>query len=140
MRRFYKLLSWDYETNRGLATDGTSWEGQPIVFDVYGEDLSPEYNGFLNLGEVFTAVESPARILYDIVIEQGPRSARPAQTFQHIPLDDNAVEALVNKSLTVDAQAGDGGFQLTPLMRLATLEEKVRRIERELIIRSDDHK
>ncbi len=73
-------------------------------------------------------------------MEQGPRSARAAQTVQHTPLDDNAVEQLVNKTLTVDAQAGDGGFQPTPMMRLETLEQRVLRIERELNIRVDDHK
>lgn len=74
MRRLYKLLSWDYETHRGYATDGTSYDFEPFKFTIMENDLEPEHNNHLLLDEIFSAEESPNHLLFDIIIEEGPRS------------------------------------------------------------------
>lgn len=72
-RRRYKLVSWDHQKNVGLATDGSAYEGEPILFTVRGADLDPAYDGRLDVGEVFMADESPNFLLFDVLIEDGPR-------------------------------------------------------------------
>lgn len=126
-RRLYKLILWDYGTDRGIATDGTAFEGEPIPFHIYAKDLSPEHNGHLLRDEVFSAVESCDHILYDIVIERGPRSLDPA---------NRLIKALPS---LVDERAPPFDTQL-PLFqeeslisslshRVATLEERVDYLE-----------
>ena len=90
MRRTYKLLHWDYGTNRGVATDGTKFDGEPIVFEVRGQDLSPEHNGHLLLNEVFTAYEDSAgdHHLYDILIEEGARAIATPSCYQPVGYAD----------------------------------------------------
>ena len=90
MRRTYNLLHWDYGTNRGVATDGTKFDGEPIVFEVRGQDLSPEHNGHLLLNEVFTAYEDSAgdHHLYDILIEEGARAIATPSCYQPVGYAD----------------------------------------------------
>jgi hypothetical protein len=104
MRRLYKLLSWDYETNEGQATDGTSWEGSPIIFAVPGTDLAAEYNGFLNIGEVFSAEESPNHVLFDVIIERGERAPVQPAGYTAPGLSSDAVENIVEGSRNTKEQ------------------------------------
>lgn len=77
IRKLYKLISWDYGTNSGLATDGTQFDGEPITFVVQAAALPEKYNGHLLLNEVFSADENLRHELSDIIIERGPRSEAP---------------------------------------------------------------
>lgn len=143
MRRLYKLISWDYETNRGLATDGTKFDREPITFDVYQQDLSIEHNGHLIIEEVFSAVESPDRALYDIVIERGPRAAQQVKPGPDV-LNDDQVESIVAASLNPEAQVGFTPMPIEVVLpvqkTLADLNSRVSKLERILVDRSDDHK
>lgn len=78
MRRLFKLISWDYETNTGSATDGSKFNGEPFLFTVPGHLLPAHYNGFLNLEEVFSAQENQHHQLFDVIIERGPRAEAPS--------------------------------------------------------------
>lgn len=71
--RRYKLLSWDAIAGRGIATDGTKYQGEAIEFIVFGRDLDVDYDGHLDVGEEFYANDAPNFVLYDVVVESGPR-------------------------------------------------------------------
>jgi len=83
IRKLYKLISWDYGTNSGLATDGTQFDGEPITFVVQAADLPEKYNGHLLLNEVFSADENLRHELSEIIIERGPRSEAPSDTYSN---------------------------------------------------------
>jgi hypothetical protein len=80
IRKTYTVSSWDKEAGLGYATDGTSWEGSPILFPIYAKDVE-DYEGYLEPGELITAVErisyytNPELYLTDIITESGPRCA-----------------------------------------------------------------
>jgi hypothetical protein len=99
MRQKYKLLHWDYGTNRGVATDGTRFDGELITFEVRQADLEPEQDGHLIMGEVFSAYEDSAgdHHLYDILIEEGPRAIS-------MPIHQNPISAIDDEQA---AQLGD---------------------------------
>ena len=79
IRKTYTVSSWDKEAGLGYATDGTSWEGDPIEFSVFAITI-PDYNGYLDPGETITAVERIGdypeceRYLTGIIVESGPRA------------------------------------------------------------------
>ena len=151
MRRTYKLLHWDYGTNRGVATDGTKFDGEPIVFEVRGQDLSPEHNGHLLLNEVFTAYEDSAgdHHLYDILIEEGARAiatpscyqpvgyADEGETFQPgqaIPTEVIKAETIYTVPLHVGQNIEVPEHSKVTFYRTSnsTLEERVSKLEKDL--------
>ena len=77
-RKLYTVSKWDKEAGKGYATDGTSWEGDPILFSIFGMNI-PDY-GYLDPGETITAVERIGdypeceRYLTGIIVESGPRA------------------------------------------------------------------
>lgn len=80
-RKLYTVSSWDRTAGKGIATDGTQWEGEAIPFVIYAGDLDDSYNDFLVPGETITALEHSRRgeiALFDILVESGPRSVQPA--------------------------------------------------------------
>ena len=138
MRQKYKLIHWDYGTNRGVATDGTRFEGEPILFEVRQEDLEPEHDGHLLMGEVFSAYEDSAgdHHLYDILIEEGARAiAVPAYQQPVQAIDDEQAAAIVADTVNSDPDPFIRTIRSVVEYRRAsdkTLEERVSKLEKDL--------
>ena len=112
-RKLYTVSKWDKEAGKGYATDGTSWEGDPILFSIFGMNI-PDY-GYLDPGETITAVERIGdypeceRWLTDVIVESGPRAFRPAPVdscsapvFDPNPPAKPNYEGSLFKAITVD--------------------------------------
>ena len=94
-RKLYTVSKWDKEAGKGYATDGTSWEGDPIEFLIRDYDLDSSYDGHLLPGETITAVEKHGmglHMLFDIIVESGPRAFNQfsnASVNPPVPFDPN---------------------------------------------------
>lgn len=151
-RRMYKLLSWDYVTHEGVATDGTKFDHEPITFKVLGADLPEEYNDILIIGEVFSAEEgSDHHTLHDVIIERGPRARAPllpeemaALQVQETPLEQTErAQGILDEIIREAPPVVSGGLLGTLANelegRVACLESRVGKLERKALV-VDDHR
>lgn len=133
MRQQYKLLHWDYGTNKGLATDGTTFDGQPITFEVRQSDLPAELEGYLGMGEVFSAYEDSAgdHHLFDVIIEEGPRAMpQPLYSPSMGYSDEGAVFSVDDISQSGNLIEVDGyPAKVVVVTQFKTLEQRVEILE-----------